>query len=156
MKSNTNRFCLIIFFLISWGCYGGAMAPLGGAEAPASPSLAPPMPGGGGCRTRVRHRKGCWLLDVLVVRRSRGWVAPFGRSRWFSLNVGHDPQLSRRYQQDRWSFCVKAFLFKATRSETCQQIQVRGECLQVRLPQRPSHYTALPPTTPTGCSIGAG
>ncbi len=26
-----------------WGCYGGALVFLGGAEAPASPSLAPPL-----------------------------------------------------------------------------------------------------------------
>ncbi len=35
-----------ILFYVLWGCYEGALVFLGGAGAPASPSLAPPMPKG--------------------------------------------------------------------------------------------------------------
>ncbi len=41
MHNKSNVF--IMFNLFLWGCYGGALVFLGGAEAPASPSLAPPM-----------------------------------------------------------------------------------------------------------------
>ncbi len=33
----------LFYFVFLWGCYGGALVFLGGAGAPASPSLAPPM-----------------------------------------------------------------------------------------------------------------
>ncbi len=33
----------LFYFIFLWGCYGGALVFLGGAGAPASPSLAPPM-----------------------------------------------------------------------------------------------------------------
>ncbi len=41
-----NESNVFIFFNFLWGCYGGALVFLGGAGAPASPSLAPPMPKG--------------------------------------------------------------------------------------------------------------
>ncbi len=43
MCNESNAFILFYFL---WGCYGGALVFLGGAGAPASPSLAPPMPKG--------------------------------------------------------------------------------------------------------------
>ncbi len=36
----------LFYFIFLWGYYGGALVFLGGAGAPASPSLAPPMPKG--------------------------------------------------------------------------------------------------------------
>ncbi len=38
-----NELNVFILFHFLWGCYGGALVFLGGAGAPASPSLAPPM-----------------------------------------------------------------------------------------------------------------
>ncbi len=38
-----NESNVFILFHFLWGCYGGALVFLGGAGAPASPSLAPPM-----------------------------------------------------------------------------------------------------------------
>ncbi len=38
-----NESNVFILFYFLWGCYGGALVFLGGAGAPASPSLAPPM-----------------------------------------------------------------------------------------------------------------
>ncbi len=38
-----NESNVFILFHFLWGCYGGALDFLGGAGAPASPSLAPPM-----------------------------------------------------------------------------------------------------------------
>ncbi len=38
-----NESNVFILFNFLWGCYGGALVFLGGAGAPASPSLAPPM-----------------------------------------------------------------------------------------------------------------
>ncbi len=38
-----NESNVFILFQFLWGCYGGALVFLGGAGAPASPSLAPPM-----------------------------------------------------------------------------------------------------------------
>ncbi len=36
----------LFYFIFLWGCYEGALVFLAGAGAPASPSLAPPMPKG--------------------------------------------------------------------------------------------------------------
>ncbi len=41
-----NESNVFILFNFLWGCYGGALVFLGGAGAPASPSLAPPMAAG--------------------------------------------------------------------------------------------------------------
>ncbi len=38
-----NESNVFILFHFLWGCNGGALVFLGGAGAPASPSLAPPM-----------------------------------------------------------------------------------------------------------------
>ncbi len=38
-----NESNVFILFHFLWGCYGGALVFLGGAGAPTSPSLAPPM-----------------------------------------------------------------------------------------------------------------
>ncbi len=38
-----NESNVFILFYFLWGCNGGALVFLGGAGAPASPSLAPPM-----------------------------------------------------------------------------------------------------------------
>ncbi len=38
-----NESNVFILFHFLWGCYGGALVFLGGAGAPASPSLSPPM-----------------------------------------------------------------------------------------------------------------
>ncbi len=38
-----NESNVFILFQFLWGCYGGALVFLGGAGAPANPSLAPPM-----------------------------------------------------------------------------------------------------------------
>ncbi len=50
-----NESNVFILFHFLWGCYGGALVFLGGAGAPASPSLAPPMFAGGSLDDKINH-----------------------------------------------------------------------------------------------------